>query len=107
MQYFPADYTLFNEGDMGDKLYIIKTGMVKIFHPSEPGKEVAMLGPNEFFGEMALFEDNPRSATAVTTAESEVFLLEKANFYELVLKNESIASKLSAEFLSRVQANKG
>ena len=107
MQYFPPDYTLFNEGDAGDKLFIIKSGMVKIFHPSEPGKEVALLGANEFFGEMALFEDKPRSATAMTTEESEVFLLEKADFYELVLKNKSIAGKLSEEFLLRVQENQG
>lgn len=105
MQYFPADYTLFNEGDMGDKLYILKSGMVKIFHSGDPDNAVAMLGPNEFFGEMALFEDRPRSASAITTAESEVFLLEKADFYDLVLKNQSIAGKLSEEFLNRIQQN--
>ncbi len=105
LQYFPADYTLFEEGSTGDKLYILKSGMVKIFHPSSPDEAVAMLGTNEFFGEMALFEDRPRSATAITTEESEIFLLEKADFYELVLKNQSIAGKLSEEFLNRVQSN--
>lgn len=105
MQYFPTDYTLFSEGDMGDKLYILKSGMVRIFHPGDPDSAIATLGPNEFFGEMALFEDRPRSASAVTTTESEVFLLEKADFYDLVLKNQSIAGKLSEEFLNRIQKN--
>ncbi len=107
MQYFPSDHLLFEDGGLGDKLYIIKSGMVKIFHPANPDNAVAMLGPHEFFGEMALFEDRPRSASAVTTEESEIFLLEKADFYELVLKNQSIASKLSEEFLSRVKQNQG
>ncbi len=105
LQYFPAEHVLFHEGEVGDKLYIIKSGMVKIFHPSEPETAVAMLGTNEFFGEMALFEDNPRSATAMTTEDTEIFLLEKADFYTLVLKNQSIAGKLSEEFLNRIQKN--
>ena len=105
MQYFPANHLLFEEGGIGDKLYIIKSGMVKVFHPAEPDKAIAMLGPNEFFGEMALFEDRPRSASTMTTEESEIFLLEKADFYELVLKNQSIAGKLSEEFLNRVKTN--
>lgn len=105
MNYFPANYTLFKEGDAGDRLYIIKSGMVQIFHTSDPNNPVALLGPDEFFGEMALFEDNPRSASATTTEESEIFLLEKADFYDLVLKNQSIASKLSEEFLDRIKEN--
>lgn len=105
LEYYPANQTLFEQGGMGDKLYILKSGMVKIFHPEDPDNAIAMLGPNEFFGEMALFEDRPRSASAVTTEESEVFLLNKTDFYELVLKNQSIAGKLSEEFLSRVKEN--
>ena len=106
LQYFPANYTLFNEGDAGDKLYIIKAGMVKIFHPAAPDKAVAMLGPNDFFGEMALYEEKPRNASAQTMEESEIFLLNKQDFYALVLKNQSIAGKMSEEFLRRVQENK-
>ena len=78
---------------------------MKIFSPDKPTEIIAMLGPNEFFGEMALFEDRPRSASAMTNEESEVFLLEKSDFYDLVLKNQSIASKLSEEFLNRVKTN--
>lgn len=114
LQYFPANYTLFNEGDAGDKLYIIKAGMVKIFHPVEdpalavatPDQAVAMLGGNDFFGEMALYEEKPRSASAQTMEESEIFILNKQDFFSLVLKNQSISSKMSEEFLRRVQENK-
>lgn len=105
LNYFPANYTLFSEGDIGEKLYILKSGMVKIFHPDKPDQPIAMLGPNEFFGEMALFEDRKRTASAMTTSDSEIFLLEKTDFYDLVLKNQNIASKLSDEFLNRVKGN--
>lgn len=105
LQYFPAAYSLFKEGDVGDKLYIIKAGMVKIFHPSNPDQAVAMLGPNDFFGEMALFDDKPRNASATTVEESEIFLLDKKDFFTLVLKNPAISSKMSEEFLRRVKEN--
>lgn len=105
LHYFPAQHPLFNEGDLGDKLYIIKMGMVKIFHPSDADRPIARLGPNDFFGEMALFRDAPRSASAMTLQESEIFILEKADFYDLVLKNPKMANKLSEEFLNRVQEN--
>lgn len=105
LQYFPVGYTLFNEGDSGDRLYIIKSGMVKIFHPSLPNEPLAMLGVNDFFGEMALFDDKPRSASAVIQEDSEIFFLERADFFELVLKNKEIAEKLSEEFMNRVRAN--
>lgn len=105
LNYFPAEHTLFKEGDPGDKLYIIKVGMVKIFHPSDAERPIARLGPNDFFGEMSLFRDAPRSASAMTLQDSEIFILEKADFYDLVLKNPKMANKLSEEFLNRIQEN--
>lgn len=105
LEYFPSNHLLFSEGDSGDRLYIIKKGAVKIFHPEDEENAVAMLGPNDFFGEMALVEDQPRTASAITRDESEVFLLEKSDFYDLILKNEDMARKISEEFLARVQEN--
>lgn len=107
LQFYPAHTMLFNEGDPGDKLFILKLGVVKIFHPADPEKPVALLGPNDFFGEMSLFRDAPRSASAMTMQDTEAFLLEKSDFYDLVLKNPTMANKLSEEFLSRLQENQG
>lgn len=105
LNYFPSQYFLFNEGDPGERMYILKRGMVKIFHPQPDGsqEEIAILGPNDFFGEMALIEDKPRNASAVTLEETEIFVLEKKDFYELVTKNPDLAGKLSREFLERVK----
>ncbi|MDP2625196.1 MAG: cyclic nucleotide-binding domain-containing protein [Candidatus Peregrinibacteria bacterium] len=105
LQFFPAGQLLFSEGEAGDKMYIIKSGKVKIFHPDKIDEPISMLEINDFFGEMALFRDDPRNASAMTQEDSELFLLEKADFYELVLKNPTMANKLSQEFLERVQQN--
>ncbi|MFA6436483.1 MAG: cyclic nucleotide-binding domain-containing protein [Candidatus Gracilibacteria bacterium] len=105
MQYFPANYSLFKEGDPGTRLYILKSGSVKIFSEKDSDHPIATLRANDFFGEMALFRDKPRSASAVTVEDCEIFLLEKADFYELVLKNPVMAAKLSEEFLRRIEEN--
>ena len=105
LEYFPAGQLLFSEGGLGDKLYILKRGAVKIFHPANEENPIATLGPNDFFGEMALVEDKPRSASAMTRDESEIFLLDRADFYDLILKNQAMASRISEEFLNRIQEN--
>lgn len=104
LNYYPPNYQLFAEGESGDKLYIIKSGMVKIFKTSS-GADVAILKSNEFFGEMALFSDNPRNASAVTLEECELFTLDKADFYALVAQNPQMANMLSTEFVARMKAN--
>lgn len=108
MDYFPENYFIFKEGDVGDKMYIIKTGIVRIFHAGETAsfdKQVAMLGDNDFFGEMALIAEQPRNATAQVVEAAQVFLLSKADLLLLISENPSIAAKISNEFLSRLKAN--
>ena len=58
--------TLFNEGDAGDRLYILLAGKVKLGHASADGREnlLAVLGPGEVVGELTLFDPGPRSTTA-------------------------------------------
>lgn len=104
LNYYPPNYQLFAEGEVGDKLYIIKSGMVKIFKTSS-GEDVALLKANDFFGEMALFSDNPRNASAVTLEECELFTLDKVDFYALVAQNPQMANILSTEFVARMKSN--
>jgi CRP-like cAMP-binding protein len=108
LEYFPNNYIVFNEGDAGDSFYIIKRGMVRIFHTAHDGgaeKEVAMLGDNDFFGEMSLISEKPRNATAQTVEETECFKLLKQDFIDLVSSNPNMASRISSEFLSRLKVN--
>lgn len=66
---------LFNEGDPGDRLYVITSGKIKLGRTSPDGREnlLAVLGPGEMFGELSLFDPGPRTATA--TAVSPVRML--------------------------------
>ena len=60
--------TIMASGDATDSLYIVLSGRLKVMMSDEDGKEVilSILGPGEFFGEMGLIDDEPRSATVIT-----------------------------------------
>jgi CRP-like cAMP-binding protein len=108
MEYYPKDYVVFREGDAGGSFYIIKKGLLRVYHAGHDGDddtEVAMLGDNDFFGEMALISDKPRNATTTTVEETEVFKLRKDDFIELVSNNPEMASRISSEFLKRLKTN--
>jgi CRP/FNR family cyclic AMP-dependent transcriptional regulator len=63
---------LFQEGDPGDRLYVIIDGKVKLGRASGDGREnlLAVLGPGEMFGELSLFDPGPRNATATAVADT-------------------------------------
>ena len=63
---------LFHEGDAGDKLYIVIDGKVKLGRTSPDGREnlLGILGPGQMFGELALFDPGPRSATVTAVVDS-------------------------------------
>jgi len=92
---------LFRKGDEGNSLYIVKSGRIKIVLPSDAGDEVspAILSEGDFFGEMALLDGMPRSADAVALEPSELFALNRSDFFSFLLDNEkaiqSIFSSLS------------
>lgn len=109
LMYYPSNYTLFNENEAGDALYIIKTGSVRIFHPSkEEGEEpekVAQIREHGFFGEMALISDAPRNASAITETDCEIFILSKEDFKQLLDSNQVMAEQISATVISRIKDN--
>ncbi|NVM01806.1 MAG: Crp/Fnr family transcriptional regulator [Candidatus Helarchaeota archaeon] len=75
---YKGDSVIFFEGDMGNEMYIIKSGEVEIIREMGDGEIVlAKLGENEFFGEMALFGDPKRSATVRAVADSELLVVNK------------------------------
>lgn len=109
LMYYPANYVLFKEQDLGDALYIVKSGQVEIYHePKEEGdlpKRVADIGQGGFFGEMALVSEAPRNASAKTLSECEVFLLSKGDFQKLLNSNTSLAEQISATVINRLKEN--
>ena len=78
---YDANALIFAEGDYGDSLFIVVDGNVKI-HKGE--QELAMLGKGTCLGEMALLDDEPRSADATVTEDSTLFKIEQEGFYEVM-----------------------
>lgn len=109
LEYFPKGHVIFREGDNGDAFFIIKRGMVRIYHEVavEGGKEkdTATLKNGDFFGEMALISDKPRNNSAQAVEESEVFKLKKDDFIQLVSSTPDMANRVSNEFMRRLKAN--
>lgn len=79
---YPKNAEIMAEGDRSSGLYILLSGKVKVVLRSEEGKEIilAILNPTEFFGEMALLDDAPRSADIVAMAPTTVLVIAKQEF---------------------------
>jgi CRP/FNR family transcriptional regulator, cyclic AMP receptor protein len=86
---FPRSTTIIAAGDMTDSLYVIISGRLKVMMSDDDGGEVilAILGPNEFFGEMGLLDDAPRSASVVAIEPCELLSLSKQNFKKCMAEN--------------------
>ena len=78
---YDANNPIFAEGDYGDSLFIVVDGNVRI-HKGD--QELAMLGKGTCLGEMALLDDEPRSADATVTEDSILFKIEQEGFYEVM-----------------------
>ena len=78
--------TLFEEGDLGDRLYIVTEGKVKLGHTSNDGREslLAVLGPGEILGELTLFDPGPRSTTATAVSPATLLHLLHSDLMEIV-----------------------
>lgn len=107
LEYFPKNHIIFHEQEAGDAVYIIKRGIVRIYHENvDPDEEeVSMLGDNDFFGEMAIISEKPRNASAKSMEDSEIFVLKKKDFMDLLSTNPNMASRISSEFLKRLKVN--
>lgn len=93
------------EEDFGDTLFILNSGSVKITRISEEGREVilSILGEGDFFGEMSIFDGESRSANVVALEDSEVFILKRSDFIDLLQKHPEVAITLLQELASRLR----
>lgn len=83
---FRRGEVIMHQGDPGDSLHIVAAGAVKILLPSAEGEEaiIATLRPGDFFGELALLDGAPRSATAAALEAAETLVLPRSVFMELL-----------------------
>ena len=96
------DATIFHAGDPADAVFVVSSGKVKIVVTSTEGKEfiLTVLGAGQVFGEMALLESAPRSATVTALTSVEVIMISRQDFHELLATTPGISRKLLA-ILSR------
>jgi len=80
---YPAGWTIFRQGDPADSAYFIRTGEVEVIDEST-GSVIRSLGPGEYFGEIALIADSPRSATIRSVTKVELAVLGKRNFLNMM-----------------------
>lgn len=84
-----------HQGDPGDHLYAVIEGLVKIVFTSARGDEMVLniLGPQEIFGELALLDGSPRSASVVALKSTSVFMLPRRQLLELMSVNPGLADE--------------
>ncbi len=103
-KHIPAGTVLFNEGDGGEEMYIIQSGRVKISKKIRGvEKTLATLEKGEFFGEMAILNDKPRSASAETIDDCEMLVIDRKTFETLLRGNVEIAIRFIKRLADRLR----
>lgn len=102
---FGSGQIIFHLGDPGGLLYIITQGKVKISHSTPDGQEalLAILGKGDFFGELALLDDSPRSATAEAIETTETLTLHRDEFLRFMNRNPGFASHVLQTLARRIR----
>lgn len=98
---------VFRQGDQGDRLYIVKSGVLEILAVTGDGAEptpVAYLGPGEVLGELALLTGSPRTATARCPERAELFTLDRRVFEDLMGTLPAFARNLCVVLAKRLEA---
>lgn len=102
---YPKDAAIVEENEVGETLYMILSGKVKVTNIGPDGKEVilSVLSEGEFFGEMSLLDREPRSANVVSMEKTEMMLLRRKEFLALLESNGEILSKLLGVLSGRLR----
>ncbi len=93
---FAKGTVIFKEGEAGDRCYIITTGAVRIskFIPNIGEEALTVLKPGDYFGEMALIDNFPRSAHAIANDDVDVFVINKTELDRLLISDRDLGYKI-------------
>ena len=96
---------LFYEGDQGDQLFAVLSGKVKLGRTAADGREnmVALMGPGDVFGEMALFDPSPRSTNAVAVSETRLAAIKHESFKRAQRQDPSISDQVTKTLARRLR----
>ncbi len=100
-------YEIIKQGDPGDAFYLIASGKVSVWiKKGFKRSKVAELVSDDFFGEMALISNEPRSATIIAEDVTELFILQKYDFDKILMKNPAISQELKKAYHERKERNR-
>ena len=101
----PRGSVIMAAGDAIDSLYIVISGRLKVLMSDSEGKEVilSLIGPGEFFGEMGLIDESPRSASVVTIEPCELLALAKRDFKRSLAENFEMAMAVMRGLVHRLR----
>ena len=104
---FQQDEAIFQQGDPGRALYMVESGQVRIYVQDEEGQEISVIlcGPGDLFGELALIDGLPRSASAVAMEDTVVLALSHDRFREQMRRYPQMALNLMKALSVRVRYN--
>jgi CRP-like cAMP-binding protein len=105
LTHFPKGHVLFKEGDDGEEMYIIQTGRVAIKKNVKEGDAalLATLEKGDFFGEMAILERLPRSATAELVEDGDLIVIGGDTFGDMIKANPEIAVRMLRKYSIRLR----
>ncbi|MGD0530099.1 MAG: Crp/Fnr family transcriptional regulator, partial [Polyangiaceae bacterium] len=102
---FPAGEVLFREGESGDVMFVIQSGVVRVskaIHGSE--RTLATFGRGDFLGEMAILNEKPRSATATVVEDASALVIDGKTLEAMISNNTEIALRLIKKLALRIDA---
>ncbi len=101
----PKGTFLFREDDPGDRMYVVQSGKVRITKRAQNREKVlAVLGPGEFFGEMAILNAKPRTASAEVVEDARLLVIDGRTLEQMVVSNTEIAVRLIKKLARRLDA---
>lgn len=102
---YPKNNIIMSEGDPSTCLYVIHSGRLKAFLADEQGREIVLniMEPGEYFGEMALIDNEPRSASVMTLEDSQLSLVTKDDFNDCLAKNPELVTPLMLGLVKRLR----
>jgi CRP-like cAMP-binding protein len=103
---YDAGEVVFREGDGGDTCYIVRSGLARAVRQHSDGRSITLshFGPGDIFGELAMFDEEPRSATVDVIDEVEVVAIPGRDMQRLMREHPEIAVKLNAALAQRLRA---
>ena len=103
---YPKNTVIINENDVADSLYVIESGKVKVYCSDKNGKEFIMntLAGGDYFGELALLDDDRRSASVRTMEKADFCIIYKQDFNQVLEEHPNIAKTLIRNITRRVRA---